>query len=40
MESLTQVMTRNTGDATESRRAFREKRTPEFETPDTPRPAR
>ena len=40
MESRTQVMTRNTGDAIESRRAFLEKRTPEFGTPDTPRPAR
>jgi enoyl-CoA hydratase len=39
-ESRTQVMTRNTGDAAEARRAFLEKRAPVFGTPDVSRPVR
>ena len=40
MESRTQVLTRNTGDAVEARQAFLEKRPPVFGTPDAPRPVR
>ncbi|MCB0990094.1 MAG: enoyl-CoA hydratase/isomerase family protein [Acidimicrobiales bacterium] len=38
LESRNQVMVRNTADAAEARRAFLEKRTPEFGAPATPRP--
>lgn len=38
LESRTQVMTRNTADAAEARRAFLEKRAPEFRPADSARP--
>lgn len=40
LESRTQVMTRNTGDAAEARQAFLEKRPTEFATRHEPRPPR